>query len=109
MDARDSVRMRYEKRLREGVEDTSGYNQSIGGFERFTKVCRWLLYHLLFIISPLEAGFKCHFLFQGFGRRVMEQQGWKDGDGLGHSRVGISEALENEGQHPHCKRGFGCV
>lgn len=50
-----------------------------------------------------------YFLFQGFGRRVMEQQGWKDGDGLGHSRVGISEALENEGQHPHCKRGFGCV
>lgn len=39
----------------------------------------------------------------------MEQQGWKDGDGLGNSRVGISEALENEGQHPHCKRGFGCV
>ncbi|CAG00034.1 unnamed protein product, partial [Tetraodon nigroviridis] len=80
MDARDSVRMRYEKRLREGLEDTSGYNQSIGSFERFTK---------------------------GFGRRVMEQQGWKDGDGLGHSRVGISEALENEGQHPRCKRGFG--
>lgn len=47
--------------------------------------------------------------FKGFGRRVMEQQGWKDGDGLGHSQVGISEALENEGQNPHCKRGFGCV
>lgn len=38
MDARDSVRMRYERRLREGLEDTSGYNQSIGSFERFTKV-----------------------------------------------------------------------
>lgn len=40
MDARDSVRMRYEKRLRDGLEDTSGYNQSIGSFERFTKVSR---------------------------------------------------------------------
>lgn len=40
MDARDSIRMRYEKRLREGLEDTSGYNQSIGSFERFTKVSR---------------------------------------------------------------------
>lgn len=39
----------------------------------------------------------------------MEKQGWKDGDGLGNSQVGISEALENEGQHPHCKRGFGLV
>lgn len=40
MDARDSVRMRYERRLREGLEDTSGYNQSIGSFEKFTKVSR---------------------------------------------------------------------
>ncbi|KAM9353350.1 G patch domain-containing protein 3 [Symphorus nematophorus] len=80
MDARDYVRMRYEKRLREGVEDRSGHSQSIGSFERFTK---------------------------GFGRRVMEKQGWKDGEGLGHSQIGIPEALENEGQHPNCKRGFG--
>uniref|UniRef100_UPI0037E7CA1F G patch domain-containing protein 3 n=1 Tax=Semicossyphus pulcher TaxID=241346 RepID=UPI0037E7CA1F len=80
MDARDYVRMRYEKRLREGLEDRSGRGQAIGRFERFTK---------------------------GFGRRLMEKQGWKDGEGLGHSQVGISEALENEGQHPNCKRGFG--
>nr|XP_046256170.1 G patch domain-containing protein 3 [Scatophagus argus] len=80
MDARDYVRMRYEKRLRDGLEDRSGRNQSIGSFERFTK---------------------------GFGRRVMEKQGWKDGEGLGHSQTGIPEALENDGQHPHCKRGFG--
>ncbi len=38
MDARDYVRMRYEKRLREGLEDGSGHSQSIGSFERFTKV-----------------------------------------------------------------------
>lgn len=51
----------------------------------------------------------CGFLsvLQGIGRRVMEKQGWKDGSGLGHSKVGMAEALENEGQHPKCKRGFG--
>ncbi|XP_030015119.1 G patch domain-containing protein 3 [Sphaeramia orbicularis] len=80
MDARDYVRMRYEKRLREGLQDRSGQCQTIGSFERFTK---------------------------GVGRRVMEKQGWKDGEGLGGSQTGIPEALENEGQHPKCKRGFG--
>lgn len=80
MDARDFVQMRYEKRLRDGLEDRSGQSQSIGSFEKFTK---------------------------GFGRRLMEKQGWKDGEGLGSSQPGISEALENEGQNPNCKRGFG--
>lgn len=43
MDARDFVRMQYERRLREGLEDTSGHSQTIGSFERFTKVRRWLI------------------------------------------------------------------
>lgn len=38
MDARDYVRMRYEQRLREGLEDRSGRSRTIGSFERFTKV-----------------------------------------------------------------------
>ncbi|XP_033837485.1 G patch domain-containing protein 3 [Periophthalmus magnuspinnatus] len=80
MDARDFIRMRYENRLRDGLADGSGQGQSIGKFEKFTK---------------------------GFGRRVMEKQGWKDGEGLGSSQTGMPEALENEGQHPNCKRGFG--
>ncbi|XP_029601275.1 G patch domain-containing protein 3 isoform X2 [Salmo trutta] len=81
MDSRDYVRMRYEKRLREGLEDRSGgQDQPIGNFEKFTK---------------------------GVGRRVMEKQGWQEGKGLGNSQAGIPEALENEGQHPKCKRGFG--
>ncbi|KAK1153006.1 hypothetical protein AOXY_G30335 [Acipenser oxyrinchus oxyrinchus] len=79
-DARDYVRMRYEQRLRDGLEEGSVQGQRIGGFEKYTK---------------------------GIGRRVMEKQGWKDGSGLGHSKVGMAEALENEGQHPKCKRGFG--
>ncbi|KAM6967867.1 G patch domain-containing protein 3 [Aplochiton taeniatus] len=80
MDSRDYVRMRYENRMREGLENRSGHDQPIGNFERFTK---------------------------GVGRHVMEKQGWKDGEGLGNSQAGIPEALENEGQHPKCKRGFG--
>ncbi|XP_067303995.1 G patch domain-containing protein 3 [Pseudorasbora parva] len=80
MDARDYVRMRSERRLREGLDGLPGRQQKIGRFERFTK---------------------------GFGRRVMEKQGWKDGEGLGNSQAGLTEALESEGQHPNCKRGFG--
>ena len=38
MDSRDYVRMRYEKRMREGLEDRSGRDRPIGGFEKFTKV-----------------------------------------------------------------------
>jgi hypothetical protein len=49
-----------------------------------------------------------HFLiFQGIGRKVLEKQGWKDGAGLGSTIVGIADALENEGQPPTCKKGFG--
>ncbi|XP_043117202.1 G patch domain-containing protein 3 [Puntigrus tetrazona] len=80
MDARDYVRMRSERRLRDGLDGLPGRRQKIGSFERFTK---------------------------GVGRRVMEKQGWRDGEGLGNSRRGMPEALENEGQHPNCKRGFG--
>lgn len=43
MDARDFVRMQYERRLREGLEDTSTQSQTIGSFERFTKVSRCFL------------------------------------------------------------------
>uniref|UniRef100_A0A8C1HC68 G patch domain containing 3 n=2 Tax=Cyprinus carpio TaxID=7962 RepID=A0A8C1HC68_CYPCA len=80
MDSRDYVGMRSERRLRDGLEGLPGRQQKIGSFERFTK---------------------------GVGRRVMEKQGWRDGEGLGNSQRGISEALESEGQHPNCRRGFG--
>uniref|UniRef100_A0A8C2D513 G patch domain containing 3 n=1 Tax=Cyprinus carpio TaxID=7962 RepID=A0A8C2D513_CYPCA len=80
MDSRDYVRMRSERRLRDGLEGLPGRQQKIGSFERFTK---------------------------GVGRRVMEKQGWREGEGLGNSQRGISEALESEGQHPNCRRGFG--
>ncbi|KAF2987606.1 hypothetical protein EK904_013436, partial [Melospiza melodia maxima] len=79
-DARDSVQMWLEQRLRAGLEDGSVSGQHIGTFERHTK---------------------------GFGRKVLEQQGWTEGLGLGSSNSGMAEALDNEGQNPRCKRGLG--
>ncbi|NXI79037.1 GPTC3 protein, partial [Rhipidura dahli] len=79
-DARDSVQMWLERRLRDGLEDGSVSGQHIGTFERHTK---------------------------GFGRKVLEQQGWTEGLGLGSSNSGMAEALDNEGQNPRCKRGLG--
>ncbi|XP_068850498.1 G patch domain-containing protein 3 [Aphelocoma coerulescens] len=79
-DARDSVQMWLERRLRDGLEDGSVSGQHIGTFERYTK---------------------------GFGRKVLEQQGWTEGLGLGSSNSGMAEALDNEGQNPRCKRGLG--
>ncbi|NXS88273.1 GPTC3 protein, partial [Erpornis zantholeuca] len=79
-DARDSVQMWLERRLRDGLEDGAVPGQHIGTFERHTK---------------------------GFGRKVLEQQGWTEGLGLGSSNSGMAEALDNEGQNPRCKRGLG--
>ena len=39
----------------------------------------------------------------------MEKQGWREGKGLGGSRSGIAEALDNEGQNPRDRSGFGYV
>ncbi|XP_078094176.1 G patch domain-containing protein 3 [Mustelus asterias] len=79
-DSRDYVQMRLEQRLREGVESVSVQSPRIGGFERYTK---------------------------GIGRKVMEKQGWKDGQGLGSNNSGLADALDSDGQNPRCKRGFG--
>ncbi|XP_033747313.1 LOW QUALITY PROTEIN: G patch domain-containing protein 3-like [Pecten maximus] len=96
-DARDYVTMRQETRRRDGVEHTdrfsagiakkrpsnmnhSSVTQKIGKFEQHTK---------------------------GFGRKILTQQGWSEGEGLGSTVIGISEALESEGQGPKDKAGFG--
>lgn len=83
MDARDSVRMRYEKRLREGLEDTSGYNQAIGSFERFTKVSWCFLGNLLFLFCYVVCirVFKMFFFIVGLwpsgnGTAGLERWGW---------------------------------
>ncbi|KAL8220658.1 UNVERIFIED_CONTAM: hypothetical protein K2H54_051626 [Gekko kuhli] len=79
-DAQDLIQMRFEQRLRDGLEDGSVLEQQIGTFEKYTK---------------------------GIGRKVLERQGWTEGLGLGSSNSGMTEALDNEGQNPKCKRGLG--
>ncbi|ESP00950.1 hypothetical protein LOTGIDRAFT_207744 [Lottia gigantea] len=85
-DSKDLVTMRQEKRRRKGIEATDRYtdtesNSKIGRFEKHTK---------------------------GFGRKIMEKQGWSDGNKLGSSSsTGLVEALENDGQNPQDKKGFG--
>ena len=80
MDGRDLIQIRRDQRRRDGIEDEDGSIAGIGKFEKHTK---------------------------GFGRRIMERHGWKDGEGLGSSASGIAEALTNDGQNPRCKTGFG--
>ncbi len=47
------------------------------------------------------------FIFQGVGRKVMERQGWNEGQGIGKHASGMTDALDNEGQTSRDKRGLG--
>ncbi|XP_064095743.1 G patch domain-containing protein 3-like [Macrobrachium nipponense] len=56
--------------------------------------------------APPQIGrFEAH--TKGFGRRLLESQGWSDGLGLGRKGEGLPYALDNDGQHPYDKKGFG--
>lgn len=44
---------------------------------------------------------------KGIGRKILQKQGWKEGEGLGSSEIGIADALEGDGQGPWNKKGFG--
>lgn len=46
---------------------------------------------------------------KGVGRKILEGQGWTEGQGLGSTIAGIKDALDNEGQNPRDRRGFGYV
>ncbi|XP_076369388.1 G patch domain-containing protein 3-like [Tachypleus tridentatus] len=79
-DARDFLQMRRETRLRNGIDDDDDFNRKIGFFENHTK---------------------------GIGRRLMEKQGWRDGQGLGKTVIGPAEPVVDKGQNPRNKSGFG--
>ncbi|KAK7100965.1 G patch domain-containing protein 3-like [Littorina saxatilis] len=79
-DIRDFLTIRTEQRRRRGIDQTDRFTAGIGKFERHTK---------------------------GFGRKIMEKQGWTEGSGLGSSAEGIADALDNEGKRPRDKQGLG--
>jgi hypothetical protein len=44
---------------------------------------------------------------RGIGRKILEQHGWQDGQGLGTTIIGMADALGNDGQGPSDRRGLG--
>jgi len=86
-DAKDSLAMRESVFLRKRKHHESVFRKKekredegkIGAFERHTR---------------------------GFGRRIMERQGWRDGQGLGGSKMGMAEALHNDGQTNRAGLGY---
>ena len=76
-DAIDLLQMRIEEQWRRG--NIIDPNR-VGGFERHTR---------------------------GFGGHLMRHQGWKEGQGLGNSCVGLAKPIEAEGHSPVSKRGLG--
>nr|XP_022337295.1 G patch domain-containing protein 3-like [Crassostrea virginica] len=94
-DARDHVTMRQEKRRRDGKEATDRFTV---GFGRKRKIQTPQKKHR---IGKFESHTK------GVGRKILEKQGWQEGQGLGSTIKGIAEALENDGQNPKDRKGFG--
>lgn len=96
-DIRDFITMRQEQRRREGIEDTDRFTAKIA-VKRPNR------------LKPMDSGTKIgkfEKYTKGIGRKILEEQGWKEGLGLGSSSHGISDALESEGQHSKDKTGFG--
>ena len=54
--------------------------------------------------EPRIGGFERH--TRGFGRKIMERQGWSDGRGLGAGLRGPAHALDNEGQVDRTGLGY---
>lgn len=78
-DARDYVSMLHFKKLRESGEDMDDENR-LASFEKHTK---------------------------GFGSRILKQHGWSEGEGVGRSKEGIASPIDEAGQHPRDRSGFG--
>ena len=97
-DAKDFVSMRQSERWRDGTDNTDRFSL---GFAKKRKKGNENL-----ISKDLKIGkFEVH--TKGIGRKILEKQGWQEGQGIGSSVEGMMEALENEGQPPSVKAGLG--
>lgn len=97
-DIRDYITIRQEQRRRDGIENTDRFTAGVSKKRRSLET-----QHDKRKIGRFEKHTK------GFGRKLMEKKGWRDGVGLGRSEAGIPEALENDGQNPRDRSGFGYV
>ncbi|KAH6932044.1 hypothetical protein HPB50_002596 [Hyalomma asiaticum] len=88
-DARDYVSMLRFKRLRETSEEMDDENR-LASFEKYTKASNALRSCLV-----------------GFGSRILKQQGWSEGEGVGRAKEGIATPIDDAGQHPWDRSGFG--
>lgn len=77
MDAKALLQLRLEEQWRKGKDIDLN---KVGSFEKHTR---------------------------GIAGRVMRKQGWKEGQSLGSSQVGITEPISSDGQKPSSKRGLG--
>ncbi|XP_076038915.1 G patch domain-containing protein 3-like [Oratosquilla oratoria] len=99
MDARDSVAMRRSDQLRRGELQESVFTPQEKAKNKRKKIKGPQG-------KPPEIGqFEEH--TRGIGRRIMESQGWSDGQGLGCSQKGMPYTIENDGKHPSDKKGIG--
>lgn len=97
-DALDFLAMRQEKRRRDGIEPTDRITAGIAVKKHKQTSSKG---HDDVNIGKFEIHTK------GVGRKILEQQGWTEGQGLGHSVRGISDALDSDGQNPRDKKGLG--
>ncbi|XP_063875610.1 G patch domain-containing protein 3-like [Scylla paramamosain] len=105
-DARDSAEMVQSDKLKSGSLAPSVFVRRKGEEEATSKAKRGRGRRKIGPTLPPTIGrFEAH--TRGFGRRMMEAQGWKEGQGLGVGSAGMPYALEGDGQHPHDRKGFG--
>ncbi|XP_060064914.1 G patch domain-containing protein 3-like [Ylistrum balloti] len=97
-DARDYLTMRQETRRRDGEENTDRFSAGIAKKRPSNSKHQ--------SSEALKIGkFEQH--TKGFGRKILTQQGWSEGEGLGCTVKGMADALESEGQTSRDKTGFG--
>lgn len=110
LDAQDSISMLHSDKLKTGKLTESAFKTTARHMRGKTKMKEDVLPPVkkrrIGPAAPPPIGeFEAH--TRGFGRRLMEAQGWQDGQGLGRDAEGLPYALDNDGQHPYNKKGFG--
>ncbi|KAI8759269.1 G patch domain-containing protein 3 [Biomphalaria glabrata] len=104
-DIKDFLKIRQEARFRSGYDSTDRFSIGIG---RHLQKINPRKSSIKKKVDQQPIGvFERH--TKGFGRKIMEKQGWTEGTCLGSSQHGLITALKGEGQSAHNKRGLGYI